>query len=138
MKNLSTMIIVAGVCGVLAFNPVAADDGFGKKPPAKPFQNVSELVVLPEFIPGLGSLYVDPETLPAGPFLAYDQNEALVSTVYMIPLDQLNSNEDFAELGATGRHVVETDVVYNAGHPGVAEPHYHIVLWHVPRAKASL
>ena len=24
------------------------------------------------------------------------------------------------------------DVYYNAGHPGVEEPHAHIVLWHVP------
>jgi hypothetical protein len=29
----------------------------------------------------LGTLYVDPETLPAGPFLAYDHQGKLVSTV---------------------------------------------------------
>jgi hypothetical protein len=23
---------------------------------------------------------------------------------------------------------------FNAGHPGVEVPHYHIVLWHVPKA----
>lgn len=138
MKNLNTIITVAAICGILSFNSVVADDGFGKKPPARPFQNVSELVALPEFIPGLGSLYVDPNTLPAGPFLAYDRNETLVSTVYMIPLAQLNNQKDFAQLGATGYDVVETDIVYNAGHPGVSEPHYHIVLWHVPRASAGL
>jgi hypothetical protein len=27
---------------------------------------------------------------------------------------------------------------YNAGHPGVEQPHYHIVLWHVPEADAKL
>ena len=34
------------------------------------YQNVSSLVALPEYIPGLGVLYIDPATLPAGPFLA--------------------------------------------------------------------
>ena len=27
---------------------------------------------------------------------------------------------------------------YNAGHPGVEKPHYHIVLWHVPENQAKL
>ncbi|MEZ4547090.1 MAG: hypothetical protein R3B51_04930 [Thermodesulfobacteriota bacterium] len=39
-------------------------------PPGGKYQKVSSLVELPDFIPGLGVLYVDPATLPAGPFLA--------------------------------------------------------------------
>jgi hypothetical protein len=28
---------------------------------------------------------------------------------------------------------------YNAGHPGVAEPHYHVVIWYVtPQQAATL
>jgi hypothetical protein len=27
---------------------------------------------------------------------------------------------------------------YNAGHPGVEVPHYHIVLWHVTKAQEKL
>jgi hypothetical protein len=27
---------------------------------------------------------------------------------------------------------------YNAGHPGVPEPHYHIVLWYVSPAQEQL
>src|ERR671925_52643 len=44
-----------------------------KAPPGGAFRKVSTLVQLPEFLPGLGILYVDPRTLPAGPFLAYDR-----------------------------------------------------------------
>ncbi len=39
-------------------------------PPGGGYRKVSELVKLPEFLPGLGVLYVVPSTLPAGPFLA--------------------------------------------------------------------
>ena len=43
-----------------------------KAPPGGAYKKVSTLVALPDFLPGLGTLYVDPATLPAGPFLAYD------------------------------------------------------------------
>jgi hypothetical protein len=33
--------------------------------------------------------------------------------------------------------VDHVDVMYNAGHPGVEEPHIHVVLWHVPVAQES-
>lgn len=60
-------------------------------PPGGDYQQVSDLVALPEFIPGLGSLYVQPATLPAGPFLAYDRNERLVNTIYMVPLEDIEA-----------------------------------------------
>ena len=59
-------------------------------PPPAPFRKVSELVKLPDFLPGTGTLYVDPKTLPEGPFLAYDQTGRLVSTIYMVPLAPLS------------------------------------------------
>lgn len=106
-------------------------------PPGGDFQKVSDLVELPEFLPGLGVLYVDPGTLPAGPFLAYDREGSLASTIYMIPLSALEGHEAFPGLDAAEAPVDRVDLVFNAGHPGVAEPHYHVVLWHVGPEKAA-
>lgn len=103
-------------------------------PPLGSFQAVSELVELPEFLPGIGQLFVDPATLPAGPFLAYDRDGALVSTIYMLPTEDLGPEADFDDLAVPGGDVDHVDVYYNAGHPGVEQPHVHIVLWHVPAA----
>ncbi len=104
-----------------------------KAPPGGTYKEVSTLVPLPAFLPGLGTLYVDPATLPAGPFLAYDHHGKLVSSIYMIPLKDMDGHKDFANLKtAHGEHVDHVDVVYNAGHPGVPEPHYHIILWYIP------
>ena len=107
-------------------------------PPGGAYRKVSELVPLPDFIPGLGTLYVQPDTLPAGPFLAYDRTGRLVSTIYMIPVADIQSQKKFDEL-AVGDHTVQSvDMYYNAGHPGVPQPHYHVVLWHVPEDEAKL
>lgn len=100
-------------------------------PPAEPYKEVSTLVELPSFIPGMGQLFVDPETLPAGPFLAYDRDGKLVSTIYMLPTAQMTPEMHFDDLLAPGGNVDHVDVMFNAGHPGVAEPHIHVVLWHV-------
>jgi hypothetical protein len=54
-------------------------------PPASNYKKVSTLVALPDFVPGFGTLYVDPKTVPAGPFLAYDRQGKLVSSVYRFP-----------------------------------------------------
>lgn len=115
-----------------------ADDVAKTAPPDAPYQQVSKLVKLPDFIPGMGSLFVDPSTLPAGPFVAYDRKGTLASTIYMIPLADLQGQKKFDGL-AVGAHAVSSvDMYYNAGHPGVAEPHYHIVLWHGDKAGFEL
>jgi len=47
----------------------------------------------------------------------------------------------FTKLGAkaiAGGKAHSVDISYNAGHPGVAEPHYHITVWHVDPATAKL
>ena len=106
-------------------------------PPAGPYQKVSALVPLPDFIPGLGTLYVDPKTLPAGPFLAYDRQGTLVSSVYMIPMKDLATHKPFEKLAAAPAKVDHVALYYNAGHPGVAEPHYHVVIWYVSPEKAA-
>ena len=99
-----------------------------------PSRRSASLVKLPDFLPGMGQLFVDPATLPAGPFLAYDHDGKLVSTIYMLPIKDLNPDKSFDDLAAPGGNVDHVDVYYNAGHPGVEEPHVHVVLWHVPPA----
>jgi hypothetical protein len=115
--------------------PALAADQVEKAPPSGAYKKVSELVKIPDFLPGLGQLYVDPKTLPAGPFLAYDRDGRLVSTVYMLPIEDLsNKDKRFDDLAAPGGKVDHVDVYFNAGHPGVEKPHAHVVLWHVPKA----
>jgi len=120
-------------------SPVLAADGVAKAPPDGDYRKVSELAKLPDFLPGLGQLYVDPATLPAGPFLAYDHDGSLVSTVYMLPVaDLTDKDKRFDDLTAPGGAVDHVDVYFNAGHPGVEMPHAHVVLWHVPAADEVL
>jgi len=106
-------------------------------PPGGGYKKVSTLVALPDFVPGLGTLYVDPKTLPAGPFLAYDKQGQLVSSVYMIPLKDIEAHKAFNDLAVAKDKVDHVDMYYNAGHPGVAEPHYHVVIWYVSPQKAA-
>lgn len=127
--SLGAALVIGGVTAACA-----ADDGrsVATSPPAAPYQQVSKLVKLPDFIPGIGQLFVDPATLPAGPFLAYDRNRRLVSTIYMIPVSDFAPDKRFDDLKASGASVDHVDVYYNAGHPGVEVPHAHVVMWHVP------
>ena len=108
-------------------------------PTSSNYKKVSTLVALPDFLPGLGTLYVDPATLPAGPFLAYDRQGNLVSSVYMIPVKDITAHKAFNDLAAAKEKIDHVDMYYNAGHPGVAEPHYHVVVWYVsPQQAATL
>jgi hypothetical protein len=133
------MRIAAAALAILALTamPVLAQN-VAKAPPGGDYKKVSTLVKLPDFLPGLGTLYVNPKTLPAGPFLAYDHQGRLVSTIYMIPLSDLQAQKTLADLPAPGGRVDHVSIYYNAGHPGVPVPHYHIVLWHVSKAQESL
>jgi hypothetical protein len=122
----------------LAVPASATEVAVDKAPPPAPFQKVSKLVKLPAFIPGIGDLYVDPATLPAGPFLAYDHDGRIVSTIYMIPIEDLQNKKSFDDLPAPGGAVDHVDIYFNAGHPGVEKPHAHVVLWHVKKADEQL
>ncbi len=125
-------LFAAAAIGALAAAPALAQDAsVAGSPPDAPYQKVSDLVPLPDFLPGMGQLFVDPATLPAGPFMAYDRDGQLVSTIYMIPLSAMNADTAFDNLAAPGGNVDHVDIYFNAGHPGVEEPHEHIVLWHV-------
>jgi len=108
-----------------------------REPPGGKYKKVSTLVPLPDFVPSLGALYVDPATLPAGPFLAYDRQGSLVSSIYMIPLKDLNARTAFSGLTIAQARADHVDIVFNAGHPGVAEPHYHVIVWYVSAQHAA-
>ena len=128
----------AAQAGTPAAGTVGAGPGTTAGPPPAEYKKVSTLVDLPEFMPGLGTLYVQPQTLPAGPFLAYDRDDRLVSTIYMIPVSDLGARKRFEDLAAADGAVRSVDFYHNPGHPGVETPHYHVVLWHVPKGTAKL
>lgn len=134
-------IVLTSLAGVLGAGMLVASPDVAaaqrKAPPGGLYQPVSKLVPLPDFVPGLGTLYVDPATLPAGPFLAYDHQGKLVSSIYMIPLKDMNAHKAFSNLKIAQERADHVDIVYNAGHPGVAEPHYHIIVWYVSAEHAA-
>jgi hypothetical protein len=121
-------LVLAVPATVLA--PAASAADITKTPPAK-FKKVSTLVKLPDFIPGMGTLYVDPSTLPVGPFLGYNHSGKLVNIIYMVPMKDLDAHKNFDALGgaAKGLKVDHTAIEFNPGHPGVEEPHYHVTQW---------
>jgi len=137
MKPLG-LTVFASLLGIgLLF---ASPDSAGAQrtaPPDGAYKKVSTLVPLPDFVPGLGTLYVDPATLPAGPFLAYDHQGDLVSSIYMIPLKDMNAQKAFSDLKAAHERVDHLDVVFNPGHAGMTEPHYHVILWYVSPQRAA-
>jgi hypothetical protein len=108
-----------------------------KAPPGGAYQKMGSLYQLPEFFSGLGMLYVQPETLPVGPYLAYDRQGNLAGTVYMIPLRDLRAGKAFNNLVLPHGKVDHVDIYYNNGHPGVPDPHYHVVLWYIPAEQAA-
>jgi hypothetical protein len=116
----------------------AQQESWLKAPPGGDYKKLSSLAQLPDYFPGLGTLYVDPATLPAGPFLAYDRQGNLVSSVYMIPLRDLRAGKAFNVLTGAKAKVDHVDIYYNNGHPGVSDPHYHFVLWYIARAQVEV
>ena len=135
MKRILPILGLAVLLSAPAF--AAGQDKVMTAPPGGKYEAVSKLVKLTDFLPGMGQLFVDPKTLPAGPFLAYDHDGKLVSTIYMIPLEDLQAKKEFEALAVPHGKVDHVDVYYNAGHPGVEKPHAHIVLWHVSKKEES-
>lgn len=133
MRMRASAIFVAAMLVAL---PASAASVLNE-PPAAPYEKMSTLFKFPDFAPGLGTLYVDPKTLPVGPFLTYDHNGHLVATIYMVPLKDMDAQKSFADLPSPGGDVDHVSLNYNGGHPGVQEPHYHIILWHVPKSEEA-
>lgn len=107
-------------------------------PPGLGYELFSKVAGVPDFIPGAGTLYVRPETMPTGPYLAYDRDGVLVSTIYMIPTADFAALKSLRDLETGSPNVVSVEIYPNDPHPGVEAPHYHIVLWHMPRSDAKL
>ena len=133
--HLSFEAAVLALC-LAAGTGVAAAADIHSQPPAN-FKKVSTLVKLPDYLPGLGVLYVDPSTLPVGPFLGYDKSGHLVNITYMVPLKDLNDHKNFEDKGAKlgDLKINHTDFTYNPGHPGVEEPHYHVIQWLITKQR---
>jgi hypothetical protein len=56
----------------------------------------------------------------------------------MVPIADLVARKRFEDLAVADRDVQDVDLYYSPGHPGVVVPHYHFVLWYVPKAAAKL
>ncbi len=132
MKRILT---ISAVLLALALPAFAAGP---KHLPDASYKKVSTLVPLPDFLPGMGTLYVNPSTLPVGPFLAYDRDGTLVATIYMVPLGDIEKHKNFTGLTVGNDKVKKVDITFNAGHPGVEAPHYHVTVWHVNPESAKV
>lgn len=134
-----SFVLAAGLLAATVLPALAHDDEALRQSPAPaPYIQVSDALPLPDFIPGLGTLFVDPATLPAGPFLGYDRDGKLSATIFMTPLEDLENGVAFDELHVGNHNVASVDIYYNAGHPGVEKPHAHIVLFHDDEARGRL
>ncbi|HUH65781.1 MAG TPA: hypothetical protein VLZ07_05055 [Syntrophales bacterium] len=123
--------VMNGICVEKMVNKMA--------PPGNSYMKVSSIAAMPDFIPGLGTLYVEPSMLPSGPFHAYDRKGNLVSTIYMIPLNKISEQNDLKNLRMGAETVDHIDICFDAGHPPMREPHYRVIFWYVsPEKKAEL
>ncbi len=138
MKRVTVSAVILAFV-ILVF--VSVGSARAKKPnvmtaPPSDFKEVSSLVNLPSFVPGLGMLYVNPSTLPVGPFLGYDKTgKKLINVTYMVPVKDFEAHKNMNGLGADlgDLKIDHTDIDFNPGHPGVQEAHYHIVEWLITR-----
>lgn len=135
---LKQILITTAISAALAVPALASGADMMKAPPGNGYKKASELAKLPDFVPGLGQLYVKPESLPAGPFLAYDKKGKLVSSIYMIPIKDIEDHKKFDDLATGQKKVDHVDLYYNPGHPGVEVPHYHFILWYIPEKEADM
>ena len=76
---LGALGVILGLSLLVGAPPTAAAQQ--KAPPGGAYKKASTLAPLPDFLPGLGTLYADPATVPAGPWLAYDHQGNLVSSI---------------------------------------------------------
>jgi hypothetical protein len=132
------MMVASSAMAVMA-DPASANQVSLKGKPPAGFVKVSDALKNPAmaFVAGLGTLYVDPKTLPAGPFLGYDKQGDLVNVTYMIPWAALEKNQSWPTLGTSvgGLKVDHTEVHVSGPHPGVMERHIHVINWLISDAE---
>lgn len=100
------------------------------------YKRLSDIVNFPKFFPGLGVVFVKPDTIPLGPFLCFDRNDRLIATVYMVSTKDIDDHKSFEAPAFAGR-VDHVSYYFNSGHPGFEMPHYHIVIWHVSKEEEA-
>lgn len=136
--GVSMLAFGAAIALALPQAPAIAVPSLKGKPPAG-FVKVSDALKNPgmAFVAGLGTLYVDPKTLPAGPFLGYDKEGKLVNVTYMLPYADLEKNASWPVLGTSvsGLKVDHTEVHVSGAHPGVMERHIHVINWLIPESE---
>ncbi len=138
MRRFSYALMALAVSGGLLLIAPRTASAQEKAPPGGRYKQVCKQVELPCFLPGLGDLYVVPASIPAGPWLGYDHQGNLVNTVYMIPIKDMDEHKNFENLNvAKGKKVDHVSVLFTPAHPGVAVPHYHIILWYISPEKAK-
>ncbi len=131
-RTLRLTVVALAVALAAAF-ALAQDSDLLQSPPPAPYVAVSSILPLPDFIPGAGALYIDPADAPVGPWLAYGKDGDLVEVLFMVPVSEMQKATNWSDLAAgllarLGKAVDHVDITYNGGHPGMAEPHYHIRL----------
>lgn len=127
-------ILARVICGGLVIEPALSRRTVQHEPPPPPYVKASTLGRFPELISGIGTLYVSPNNLSYGPFLAYDRHGRLVSTIYKIALKDIDGHVAIPDLPAPGGRVTHVSFFFHEAHPGVEERHYHLILWHTGRA----
>ncbi len=125
----TALFVTAAVVPLVAFRYTAYSSNLGhmhsqvstSAPPGASYKKVDELGELPDYLLAMGTLYVDPRTLPMGPYLGYNHSGKLVSITYMVPADQLHSHKAFVSLRASaGRLPVDPmQLGYSPGDRGV-------------------
>ena len=89
-------------------------------------------LVLPLAVLALSVSAADAGTSPPASFKK-------VSSLGMVPLKDIDAHRNFPALGsvAAGVKLDHTAIQYNPGHPGVEEPHYHVVQWLISPAEVK-
>ncbi len=134
--TLAGVILASAIFVVVSVGTARAKRLDVMRTPPPDFKEVSTLVNLPSFVPGLGMLYVNPSTLPVGPFLGYDKSgKRLVNVTYMVPIKDIDAHKNLTDLGGNlgDLKIDHTDIEFNPGHPGVQEAHCHIIEWLITR-----
>jgi len=116
--------------------PSAAAD-LSTEPPGDSYVQIPKTLMLPDFPTSMGTIYVVKDTLPVGPYLAYDHSGKLVATLYMLSMKDMDAHKAYGNLATSGAQVDHVELFFNAGHPDMEIPHYHFVLWHVSHAEEA-
>src|SRR5690348_3990637 len=107
VPQIVALSVMVGLSGCVQYVP---------EPPGPYYKKLSDLVHFPDFYPGLGTLYVQPTTMPYGPYQGYDRLGRLVNTIYMVPLTALNAHLATDKLQSSPLPVDHVEIYFNSGH----------------------